>query len=201
MAEPRLLTTQMNEVRVVREIRYARGWTREAFTVIVGVGTVLLVSAAALFVTAKQADHETRAAAGMLVAGAVVTCGPALWVLRQRRTGLYARLDEQGIVWGSDRLRDPSLPWSAIRKIRIVPSPARLSDDRTFLFEPVPDWEAPPLPGWWTRLRMRFNEVDTGTPYVLATNRTDCPWRELFDILTRQIPGVPILEGSLRDPP
>ena len=168
--------------------------------VIAATAIVLLGYAAVIFVTASAADREMRAVAGTMVVATVLISVPAIWALRRRITRPYARLDEEGIVWGSDRVRDPSIPWPAIAKIRIVPSPARLSDDRTFLLGPVAGWHGSPPSSWWARRRMRFLEIDTGTPYVLATNRTDCPWRELQDLLRQAIPRVRILEGSLRDP-
>jgi hypothetical protein len=185
----------------VRDIYHDRRSERVMGLAMAACAVVLLGYAGAVLGASPPNDRGANAFARfvvVLVGGALVATA---LVIRRRGARPYARLDEEGIVWGVDRRRDLSLPWAAISKIRIAPNPIQLSDDRVFVFQAVRNWRPPAELGWLSRQFIGQNEQQFGTPYVIQSRGTDCPWREFRDVVNGRRPDLSIVEGSFLDPP
>ena len=187
----------MNDPAILRVIRYDERKRRSAERLLIAIGLGVLVLAGILLLVAPPSNKAAGTLELWLVvfAGAVVL--PSLMLIRrEQRSPVYITVDEEGLIWGTDRSRDLSLPWVAIEKIRAVPDPYRESSMHEIAFLPVAGYRSPGSRG---RNDIRQSSVGDYL-FEIDTRLGDCPEDEFLGLIASRRPDLPIVFGSFRDP-
>jgi hypothetical protein len=179
----------VSDPAILRDIHHERGATvLVVILAVVGPGIFLALVAWSVL-TGPHDRGDVLFLAFLAFVYAAFDLGPSAYAVRRFLRGTpELRLDTQGILWGDDRRRHRYLDWVDVARVRIWPTPLRLGDTGTLVFDPVAGHRAVDRVGPVQRLRDRLFRSEYGTRFVVSTWSTDCSFTELCDLVGARVP-------------
>ncbi len=181
----------MTAIPRVVELRARRRW-RILIGLAVPAFTVLMVLGSAEILSGDNDPWIRILIVVVLVAvlgGLIVVPGTALLV-RHARGVPDVRLDDQGVVWGRDRLRDLSIDWADIERVAAKEHRTEHMTDRVFVLRPRSGRSGRPAKTIYGRLMGAGNRLMYGSPFAISTVVADRSWDEILRVLAAHLPNA-----------
>jgi len=160
----------------VLELRMRRTWRLVVATAVVVAAVIIVLGCWSLAL-----EDRVDVAAALLIVFILLTLGgliavPGLVMLGRFARGVpTVRIDDTGIVWGSDRSRDLAIDWPEIAGVTLRTVTNQVVPDRVFVIVPREDAVIARPASPYGRVVAALNRSMYRTPFAISTVVADQP--------------------------